>query len=77
MCTHLLLLKHQNRDHLFNTIDLRILEPTKKDAHLKTKKKLQQDGKRATIMIKSNLITTECVIHELESNDTREILPLL
>ena len=77
MCSHLLLWKHQNRDHLFNTIEWRTLEPTKKHAHLKTKKKLQQDGKRPAITIKSNPITTKCIIHELENNNMREVLPLL
>jgi len=36
--------------------------------HPKTKKKLQWNGRRGTIMIKSNPIPTGWVIHQLENN---------
>ena len=43
----------------------------KKDTpHPKTKKKPKQDGKRGTIMIKSNP-------HKLKNNNTKEVLSLL
>ena len=45
------------------------LEPDKKDIPSpKTKKKLQWDSRRGTIMIKSNPITPRWVIHKLEKN---------
>ena len=43
----------------------------------KTKKKLQQDGWRGTITIKSNPIPTRCVTLKLENNNTKEVLPPL
>ena len=55
------------------TIDRRVLGPTKKKTrHLQTKK-LQQDGKRGTITVKSNPIPTRLVTH----SNTKEVLPLL
>ena len=40
-----------------SNIDRKMLEPTKKEtSYTKTKKKLQQDRRRGTIMIKSNPI---------------------
>ena len=45
------------------------LEPAKKDIPSpKTKKKLQWDSRKGTIMIKSNPITPRWVIHKLEKN---------
>ena len=38
----------------------------------KTKKKLQRDGRRSTIMIKPNFIPAGWVTHILENNDTKE-----
>jgi len=53
-------------------------DPPKKDTpHPRTREKLQQDGRRGTIMIKkSNPIPTRWVTHKLENN-TKEILALL
>jgi len=52
--------------------------PPKKDTpHPKTKKKLQRDGRRGTITIKSNPMPTRWVTHKLENNNTKEVLPLL
>ena len=54
------------------------MEPTKKDIpQPKTKEKPQQDGRRGTIMIKSNLIPTSWETHKLENNITKKVLPLL
>ena len=50
--------------------------PPKKDTQSpKTKKKLQQDGKRGTNMIKSNHIPSGWATHDLENSNTKEILP--
>ena len=50
----------------------------KKDTpHPKTKTKLQKEGRRGTITIKSNPIPTGWVIHKLENNNTKKVLPLL
>ena len=43
----------------------------------KIKKKPQRDGRKGTIMIKSNSIPTRWVTHKLENNSTKEVLPLL
>ena len=43
----------------------------------KTKKKLQLDGRRDAIMIKSNPIPIRRVTPKLENNNTKEVLPLL
>ena len=52
--------------------------PPKKDTpRPKTKRKLQWDGRRGTITIKSNPIPTSWVTHKLENNNTKEVLPLL
>jgi hypothetical protein len=52
--------------------------PKKKDTpHPKTKRKPQQDERRSTNTIKSNPIPAGWVIHKLESNNTKEVLPLL
>ena len=54
------------------------LPKKKKDTpHPKTKKKLQQDSRRGTIMIKSNPIPAGWVTHRLENSNTKEVLPLL
>ena len=51
-------------------------EPTKKgNLHPKTNKKLQQDGRRGVITIKSNPIHTGWATHKLEDNYTTEVLP--
>ena len=57
-----------------------MLEPIQKKIPTpcpKTKKNPQQDGRRGTIMIQSNLIPTKWVIHKLVNNNTKEVLPLL
>ena len=52
--------------------------PPKKDTSgSNTKEKLQQDGRRGAITIKSNLIPARWVIHKLKKNNTKEVLPLL
>jgi len=52
--------------------------PPKKDTlQPKTQKKLQKDGRRGTIMIKSSPIPSRWVIHKLENNNPKEVLPLL
>ena len=51
---------------------------TKKDTpQPRTKEKLQQDGRRNTIMIKSNPIAPGWAIHKLENNNTKEVFTLL
>ena len=53
------------------------MELTKKDTpHAKTKEKLQGDGRRGTITIKSNPITAGWVTHKLENIYTTEVHPL-
>ena len=60
----------------WTTIDIKPLEPTKKDIlHQKTKKKPQQDSKRGIIVIKSNLTPPGWAIHKLENNYIAEVLP--
>ena len=49
----------------------------KDNLYPKTKKKPQKDGRRGTITIKSNPITTRWVTHRLENNNTKEVLALL
>ena len=52
--------------------------PPRKDIPTsKSKKKPQWDGRRGSIMIKSNPISARCVIHKLENHNTKEFLPLL
>ena len=58
-------------------IDRKTLELTKKDTPPpKTKEKLQWDGMRGTMRIKSNPITTGWVSHKLENNYNTEDHPL-
>ena len=58
-------------------MDRKTLELTKKDTpHPKTKEKLQLDGRRGTITIKSNPITAGWVTHKLENTYTTEVHPL-
>ena len=57
-------------------IDRRMLEPTKKRYPMSKDKKLQQDSRRGTTMIKSNFILTGWVTHRLEDN-AKEVLALL
>ena len=58
-------------------INRKTLELTKKDTpHAKTKEKLQWDGRRGTITIKSNPITAGWVTHKLENTYTTEVHPL-
>ena len=45
--------------------------------HPKIKKKLQQGGRRSTIITNSNLIPTRWVNHKLENNNIKEVFPLL
>ena len=55
-------------------IDRKTLELTKKDTpHPKTKEKLQGDGRRGEITIKSNPITAGWVIRKLENTYTTEV----
>ena len=50
--------------------------PPKKDIpRPKTKKKLQQDGRRGANTIKANPIPARWPTHNLESNSTKEVLP--
>ena len=51
--------------------------PKKVPPHPKTKAKPQGDGRRGTIMMKSNPIPAGLVTHKLENNKTKEVLPLL
>ena len=52
--------------------------PPKKDTpHSKKKEKLQQNGRRGTITIKWNPVSTRWVTHKLENNNTKEVLPVL
>ena len=57
----------------------RTLESTKKKKRCPTckNKKSQWDGRNGTIMIKSNPTPTGSVTHELENNNTKELLLLL
>lgn len=56
----------------------RILEPTKKrPPHPKTKEKLQRGGRRSPVMIKSNPILAGWATHKLETNDIKDVPPLL
>ena len=58
-------------------INRKTLELTKKyTPHPKTKEEPQWGGRRGTITIKSNLITTGWVTHKLENNYTTEVHPL-
>ena len=60
------------------TIERKTLEPTKKDTpHPRTKEKPQQNHRRGTIKIESNLIPTVWVTHKLENNNTKEVLTVL
>ena len=66
-----------NTTNCWTIINRKTLELTKKDTpHLKTKEKLQWDGKRGWITIKSNPITAGWVTHKLENNYTTEVQPL-
>ena len=60
-----------------NTINRRMLEPTKKRYPTFEDKEAQQDGRRGAIMIKSNPIPARLVTHRLENNNTKEVLALL
>ena len=61
----------------WTVIDRKTLELTKKDTpHPKTKEKLQWDGRRGAITIKSNPITAGWVTHKLKNNYTTEVHPL-
>jgi len=50
--------------------------PPKKDNLCPKTKKLQRDGRRGTIIIKSNSIPTGWATHRLEKNNTKEALTL-
>ena len=61
----------------WTTINRKTLELTKKDTpYLKTKEKLQWDGRRGAITIKSNPITAGWVTHKLENTYTTEVHPV-
>ena len=48
----------------------------KKDTLLpKTKRRPQQDGRRGTTVINTNLIPARWVTHKLENNYTTEVIP--
>ena len=51
--------------------------PPKKDTLRPKTKKLQQDGRKGVIVIKSNPISAGWVTHRLENNNTKEVLTLL
>ena len=52
--------------------------PPKKDTPCpETKKKLQGDGRRRTITMKSNPLPARWVTYRLENNNTKEVLTLL
>ena len=52
--------------------------PPKKDTSGSgTKEKLQQDGRKGAITIKSNPIPARWATHKLKKNNTKEVLPLL
>ena len=51
--------------------------PPKKDSPREKVKKLQQDGRRHTITIKSNPILSKRAAQKLENTNTKEDLPLL
>ena len=69
--------------YCWTTTNRRILEPIKKKKKKDTlfpktmKKPQQDDGRRCTIMIKSNPIPTRLVTYKLENNNNKEVLPLL
>ena len=52
-------------------------DTSKKYTSCPKKKKLQQDGRRGTIAIKSNPITVRWVTHRLENRNTKDVLTLL
>ena len=61
----------------WTVIDRRKLELTKKDApHPKTGEKLQWDGRRGAITIKSNPMSIGWVTHKLKNTYTTEVHPL-
>ena len=62
----------------WTTIDRRKTgEPAKKyTPHSKIKKKLQEDGRRGENMIKLDPLTAAWATHNLENNDTKEVLSL-
>ena len=50
--------------------------PPKKDTQSpETKKKLQQNGRRCTNMIKSKSTTRGWATHDVENNNIKEVLP--
>ena len=49
----------------------------KNNPHPKTKKNLQQNGRRGTISKNSSPISAWCVTHPLENNNPKEVLSLL
>ena len=65
--------EHQNYNYLLNNH----LQEDAGTHQKKKKKKLQGDSRRGAITIKSNPISTGWVTQKLESNNTKEVLPLL
>ena len=56
----------------------RYWNPSRKDTpHPRTKKKLQRNSRKGTIMIKSNPMPVRWATHKLENNNTKEVFPLL
>ena len=77
-CAHSLLWEHQMQLAIEQPLKRGCCNPPKKDTpRSKTKEKLQQDNWRGVIMIKSNPIPTQWMIHKLENNNTKEVLLLL
>ena len=61
-----------------SSLELFNRNPIKKDNPCsKLKKKLQLEGRRGTITIKSNLIPSGWLTHRLENSNNKEILTLL
>ena len=53
------------------------IKDTKKNTQCPMTKKPEGDGRRGTIMIKSNPIPTRWVTHKPQNNNTKEVFPLL
>ena len=67
-CTHFLLQEHQNHNQLLSNHQQKDAGThQKKDTSPPKTKKLQQDGRRGTITVKSNPIPTGWVTHRLEN----------
>ena len=75
---HLLLQEHQNYNYLLNNHwQENAGKRYQKRYPMPNDKKLEEDGRRGTIMIKSNPIPTRWVTHKPQNNNTKEVFPLL